>query len=97
MMRFLSDPKWVARTPLVTVCLLESANVGQLYRMWTQHSALGQNVWSWLMVNVALWLWGNFYRVLTPTAVWAYWANRVGIALNSAVVLTVAYFRWIGN
>lgn len=83
----------VAKTPVLTVFLLEYANIGQLWRMWAQHSALGQNAWSWLAVNVALWLWLNFYRVFTPEQKFAYRATQIGIVLNAAVVFSVVWFN----
>jgi hypothetical protein len=90
-----------ALTPLLTTLLLEWANVGQLWRMWTVKSALGQNVWSWLCVHLALWLWLNFYIVIMPPSkgrTLAVTGTTVGIVLNGAVVLTVAYFRYVvGN
>jgi hypothetical protein len=93
--RLLSDAKWVARTPMLTVALLEYANIGQLWRMWREQSALGQNVWSWIAVNAALWLWLNYYRVIVPGGLrsTAARATMVGIALNGAVIATVIYFR----
>lgn len=93
-MRPWNDPKLVAKTPIATVFLLEYANVGQLVRMWSEGSALGQNIWSWVSVNAALWLWLNFYRVVTPEAVWARRATVAGIVLNGAVIFSVAWFRW---
>lgn len=94
-MKLWNNPVWVARTPVLTVGLLEGANVGQLWRMWTQHSALGQNVWSWLSVNIALWLWLNFYRVNVPGGLksWAARATFAGILLNGAVIVSVAILR----
>lgn len=94
-----SDPKWVSRTPILTTALLEYANIGQLWRMWEERSALGQNVWSWVAVNVALWFWVNFYRVNVPGGLksWAARATMVGIALNAAVIGTVYYFRATGR
>ncbi len=94
----LSDTKWVARTPIATTLLLEYANVGQLWRMWHVHSALGQNVWSWAAVNAALWLWLNFYRVIVPGGMhsFAARATMVGIVLNGAVIASVVYFRATG-
>lgn len=76
---------------------MEYANAGQLYRMWRVHSALGQNVWSWISVNVTLWLWLNFDYVVVPGGVksWAFRATALGLVLNTCVILTVAYFRWI--
>jgi len=93
--RFYDDPEWVGRTPLLTVLLLESANIGQMVRMWAYHTAAGQSLISWLCVNLALWLWGNFYRVITPEQKWARRCNAVGITLNTGVILTVAYFRYV--
>jgi len=92
-MRPWNDPAVVSKTPIATVFLLEGANIGQLWRMWGEHSALGQSEWSWMSVNVALWLWLNFYRVVTPGEVWARRATGVGIALNTAVILSVIWFR----
>ena len=90
----LNDKTWVARTPMLTVILLEYASVGQLWRMWTQHSALGQNVWSWVAVNLALWLWLNFYRVCAGGLnTWAARATMLGIVLNGAVIASVTYLR----
>ena len=63
-MKFWNDPEWVAKTPLVTVGLFESANVGQIVRMLTHHTAAGQSLVSWVSVNAALWAWANFYRVM---------------------------------
>lgn len=90
---FASDKRLVGKTPLLTTLLLEYANVGQLWRMWHEHSALGQNVWSWVAVNAALWLWLNFYRVITPDARIAQAATLLGILLNGAVIGTVLYFH----
>lgn len=93
--------KLVALTPVLTTLLLEWANIGQLWRMWTVKSALGQNVWSWLCVHAALWLWLNFYRIAMPPSrarTLALSGTAVGIILNGSVVLTVAFFRyWVGN
>jgi hypothetical protein len=93
-MKCLGDPVWVARTPIISVCLLEAANVQQLFQMWAvDHSAKGQSLTAWLSVQVALWLWLNFYRVLTPHAVWAIRGTQLGIALNMVVCLSVLYWR----
>lgn len=94
-----SNTNLVAKTPIVTTFLLEYANVGQMWRMWSEHSALGQNVWSWLAVQAALWCWLNYYRVLVPAGQrrFAMWATGIGICLNLGVVLSVVYFRyWAG-
>lgn len=83
------------RTPIVSVILLEAANFQQLWQMWViDHSAEGQSVTAWLSVQVALWLWLNFYRVITPEARWAIWGTRLGITLNMLVVLSVLYWRY---
>ena len=93
-LQLLSDKTWVLRTPIISVILLEAANVQQLWQMWVlDHSAKGQSITAWLSVQLALWLWLNFYRVITPEAKWAIWGTRLGIALNMLVVLSVLYWR----
>jgi len=89
--------RYVEYTPIVTTLLLEYANGGQLWRMWHEHSALGQNVWSWLAVNIALWLWLNYYCVVVPGGLrsWAARATMVGILLNGAVIVSVVYWQWV--
>lgn len=94
-MRFLSDPRWVDKTPILTTLLLEAANVQQLVRMWSEGSAEGQSITGWLSVNVALLLWLNFYRVVTPHATWAIRGTLFGVVMNAAVILTVAWFQFL--
>jgi hypothetical protein len=93
--RFWRDPRWVSYTPFITTCLLEAANVGQIERMWLYRTAAGQNIASWCCVNLALWLWGNWYRVITPDQWIPRLTIKVGITLNTAVILTAAYFRYV--
>jgi len=95
-MKLLRDPKWVGRTPIASVLLLEAANLQQLHRMWTEWTAAGQSLFGWLCVQIALWLWLNFYLVLTPGEKWAIRGTQLGIVLNGAVILTVVFFRLIG-
>jgi hypothetical protein len=92
-----NDKKWVGRTPVVTAVLLEGANAHQLWRMWSEQSALGQSFWGWFQVHIALWLWWNFYRVMTPDQLWARRTAVLSIAINALVVLTVLYFRIRGT
>jgi hypothetical protein len=92
--RFWRDAKLVSYTPLVTTLLLEGANVGQLQRMWTERTAEGQSILSWILVFIALLLWHNFYLVCTPDQRKAIIAARIGMVMNATVVLTVAYFRY---
>lgn len=95
MLQLLSDKKWVLRTPIASVILLEAANVQQLFQMWGwDHSAKGQSLTAWLSVQTALWLWYNFYRVITPEAHWAIKGTQLGIIINSLVCLSVIYWRY---
>lgn len=95
MTRFWNDPKWVDKSTMGAVILLEIANVSQLHRMWTEWTADGQSLVSWIAVNCALWIWLNFYRVITPQARFAIWGTRIGVFLNSLVIVTVAFFRYL--
>lgn len=90
-MNLLNNKQFVEKTPLLSVVLIEYGNLGQIYRMWHEHSALGQNLSSWISVGAALLLWLNFYRVNKHP--FAYWATVVGILLNAGVWLSVLYFR----
>jgi hypothetical protein len=85
--------KWVARTPILSVLLLEAANVSQITRMWTERSAEGQSVLGWISVNMALWLWLNFYLTFNRAQKFAIYGTVLGIAINSLVILSVLYFR----
>lgn len=84
----------VEKTPIATTLLLEGANVGQLWRMWTERTAEGQSLLGWILVWIALVLWWNFYRVITPKQHWARWATAFGVFMNSLVILTVLYWRY---
>ena len=94
-LKWIKDPKIVSNTPLVTVCLLEGANVSQIWRMWTERTADGQSLAGWLMVTAALVLWANYYKVCTPDQKKAFYCTLVGICLNCIVVFSVIYFRYI--
>lgn len=89
-----SDPRWVTKTPIVTTLLLEGANVGQLWRIWTEGTAEGQSLVGWCLVWVALVLWWNFYRVVTPDQRTALWATAFGVLMNSLVIASVVYWRF---
>lgn len=93
--RLCKSPHIVDKTPIVSVLLLEVANIGQLWRMWTEHSAAGQSLFSWVSVHVALWLWLNFYSVFNPSNRWAIRGTQLGLLLNGAVILSVIYWRWL--
>jgi uncharacterized protein with PQ loop repeat len=89
------NPSFVQKTPLISVFLLEWANLSQLIRMWTEWSSEGQSLMGWITVNIALWIWLNFYNVITPEARYAIWGTRFGILMNSAVIFSVIFFRYI--
>lgn len=94
-MTWYRDPTWVARFPLAASLLLELANFQQLWRMWSEGSALGQSIGAWISVQAALWLYLHFYRVLTPDQRWAILAVRISIGINWLVIGTVCWFRFV--
>lgn len=85
--------KWVGKTPIITSLLLEGANLHQLWRMWAEQSALGQSLLGWIQVNLALILWWNWYRVVTPEQKTAQRMALLGIFINLLVIASVVYFR----
>jgi hypothetical protein len=88
-------PSLVSKTPLAAVGLLETANVSQLWRMWSTWTADGQRVVGWVCVNIALVLWLNFYLTFNREQKFAIWGTVVGIAMNTCVILTVLFFRYL--
>ena len=91
---FWKNKKYVAFAPVAATMLLEYANVGQIVRMWTEQTAAGQSMWSWVAVFLALWCYNQFYRVCLPDQRWAIRMNMVGMAMNVIVVGTIIYFRY---
>jgi len=91
----LNNKKIVSYTPPVAIMCLEWANLSQLIRMWTEQTAEGQSLVGWLSVWAALLLWLNFYRVCLPENKLAYWGTVVGLATNTAVWLSVIWFRYL--
>jgi len=93
-MKWYRNPKLVDKTPIVTTFLLEAANVQQLWRMWTTWTSAGQSWTAWLSVQIALWLWLNFYLTFNRDNKFAIYGTAVGIALNTSVILSVLFFRY---
>ena len=88
-----NNKKWVARTPLLSTLLVESANAIQLARIWQQGTAQGQSLTAWLCVGLAILVRFNYYRVIMP----AQWLARscvlVGMVINIALIISVIIFR----
>lgn len=94
----------LAWTPALAMILLEYSNVAQLWRMWTDQTAAGQELTGWVAVTSALLLWAHFYRHQRDIAAveatrramnLAYWMALLGVFMNGIVALTVAYFRYL--
>lgn len=90
-----NNPVWVSRTPIATSLLLDGGAIGQIIRMWREKSALGQSLLSWMAVILALVLWANFYRVITPTQYWARLTILLSIALNVGIVASIVWWRFV--
>jgi uncharacterized protein with PQ loop repeat len=88
-------PELVDKTPLISVALLEAANIQQLIRMWTERTAAGQSLTAWVTVNIALWLWLNFYLTFNRQNKFAIWGTALGILMNALVCLSVLFFRYL--
>lgn len=94
-MKWRKSEWFINYSPVFSTILLEYANFGQIVEMWTEKTAEGQSLLSWLAVNLALWLWLNFYMVATPQRKWAIRCQMLGIALNLIVVFSVVYFKHV--
>lgn len=93
-MNFWNNPNVVSKVPILTTALLESANISQIHRMWSEHTAAGQSIVSWIMVNIALILWLRFYYMFNYELKWTRYATIVGIAINACVILSVIKWRY---
>lgn len=87
-------PNTINKAPILATVLLEYANVGQLYRMWHDRTAAGQELTSWVAVCLALICYCVFFKVCTPEQKWARYMNLLGVGMNLLVCATVIYFRY---
>lgn len=92
---FWSDPYYVSKSPLFSTAVFEYANVSQIIRMWTEHTAAGQSLLAWIAVCAGLCLYWNFYRVITPDEKVVRWMSCVGLIANIGVILSVIYWRFL--
>jgi len=94
-MKFWNNPNIISKSPLVALICFEGANIGQIIRMLYEHAAQDQSLTSWIMVNIGLWIYYNFYRVCTPKEKFARFTAMAGIVINTMVISTVVYWRYI--
>src|SRR3954466_15921571 len=87
--------RYVKHIPFVTTGLLEGANCSQLHRMWTERTSAGQSIVGWGLVWLALVLWLIYYCVMLPNEKAPRWCTALGIVINSTVIFTVIYFRYL--
>lgn len=73
--------------PVASSVLIESGQCGQLYRMWTQHTAAGQNVWGYVSILVALVLWCFYHR--RNKAKTALYVTMLSCVILMAVIVTI--------
>jgi hypothetical protein len=95
MNKVLSNPKIIQYSPIVTTFLLEGSTVGHIFRMWTTRTSEGQSLLSWLYVIIALFIWLNWYRVMTPTQKWAQRSTMLSICSCIFGLFSVIYFRYV--
>jgi hypothetical protein len=79
-------------TPIITVALFETGNIGQIIQMIIQHSALGQSPIAWLLYTVGLLMWFLWWKRFEPTQKMPRYAALAGAIINFAVLLTVLWF-----
>lgn len=93
--KIFNNPRFVSFTPIFAALIFETASIGQMYEMWRKHSALGQSIFSWSIISLALLLWLNFYRVKTPDEKIAIYQTVFAIFTNLLVIAMVVYFKYI--
>lgn len=95
-MDILNNKSLIAKTPLVTCLLMEWGNLGQIFQMMMTQSAKSQNLLSWWTIHLALWLWYNYYRVVTPDQKLTIRITLLGIFIQGLGTLTVSWFKFYG-
>lgn len=85
--------KLIPRIPLVTSFIFATAYVAQVVRMWTERSALGQSVFGWIQVGVALVLFYVYYREMLPDQKIPQYCTLFEIALVLGIIGTTITFR----
>jgi len=91
----LNNPKIVTLTPIICSFLFEYANIGQIARIWSEHTAAGHNLFSWIVINISLWLYLNFYRVCAPKEKFAMWVTFINIICNNGLIFSIVWWRYI--
>lgn len=92
-MKFYNNPKLVTWTPLITSAILEWANLSQIWRMYCEGSSASQSLLGWVLVDIAMILWWNYYRVCTPDQRAALISIKLAILVNIIATAVVVYYR----
>jgi hypothetical protein len=92
-MKWVSNPKVVRYTPIVTQVAFNVGTLMHIIRMWTEGSSTGQSFWGWWLANFALLLWCNWYRVFTPGQKIPIYTAVFSIIVNTIAALTVFILR----
>lgn len=94
MVKILNYSKFVDMCPLFATLLIEGANIGQLHRMWSYHTAAGQSLIAWCCVFIALFLWCLFYKKHNIHQKLAIWSTYIGMGMNASVIATIIRWRY---
>lgn len=84
----ISKTRLIECLPALSSVLIEFCNVGQLWRMWTRHTAAGQNPWSYGSLLVSLILWLIYYRVRIGKGT-AYWVTLISAVMVAAILVSI--------
>lgn len=87
--------RWIIRlTPVITTSIFGMSTLGHVARMWSERSAEGQSLTSWLLAMLALLMWYNWYLVVAPEERTARWSCLASVALESLAVISIIRFRY---
>lgn len=95
-MRKLTDPLFVGKWfPIGGAAFFLWGYLGQIWHMWSQHTAAGQSLVGWLELWLALWAYWHFYRTCCPKETIAIWSVFAEIVVNWFVILSVIRFQYL--
>lgn len=94
-MSWFSNPKVVSKFPIASGLFFQASSIGHIYRIWTEHTAAGHNLWSWVCGCLGLVLFIRFYRVCCPSERFALLSTIGSIVINLLVILSIIWWRYI--
>ncbi len=94
-MKAFKNPKFAKNALLLATGCIVFADLGQIYRIWTQGTAKGHNLFSWVLVCFSLLIWYNYLGATHPEDTSSRLCKLFGVLTTLAISLSIIYFRYV--